>query len=186
MKKKVILTVLLTISIFISIKNFAIIETQGDRQMVIEVFTNKKIFWSKEAVIIHIKVTNPTDSPITLYFSTSHQFDYEIKNIFGQTLYRWGANKMFLQVVTKIKILPKTSFIANFTHRPSDFLLGSGVYSIEGVVVGYGSDVTWLWVDIISVMAIGISVIAIVVILVLVIRRKKKKGIEESGQSLLK
>ena len=56
--------------------------------LIVEVSTDKTVYKINETITIHINVTNPTDFSITLHFSSSHQFDYEIRDRSNNLIYR--------------------------------------------------------------------------------------------------
>ena len=179
MEKKKILIIQLLIILFLPISCLDASKTKASPPSItVEVFTDKFIFFTDETITIHIKVTNPTNSSVELDFPTSFQFDYIICDIFGREIYRWSADKAFLQVRTQIRIPPQSYYLKNFTHKLSEFSLFPGVYSIEGRVRAYGSDITWI-VVVPTFLVILITLIAVTVVIisiVLIWRRKNKKS----------
>ena len=165
----------LLILIFLSILGLSILKCLSSSRVI--VLTDKFIFMTGEAITIHIKAINPTNSTIELHFSTSHQFDYIIRDISGREVYYWSAGKGFLQVLTKITIPPRSYYLINVTHEPSELLLFPGVYSIEGIVLGYGSGITRIVVISPFLLISGTSVVVTVVIIgsALIWWRKKKR-----------
>jgi len=138
--------------VFVSVLLFSILlfvpygsANQGencDSIPIVEVFTDKTVYKINETIMIYINVTNPTDSPIILQFSSSHQFDYEIRGRYNNLIYRWSDGKAFLTVLTNITIPAGESYVKSFTHTPQDCSLKPGSYIITGVVVGYNVDTT--------------------------------------------
>ena len=178
MEKKKILILQLLIILFLPISCLDASKTKASPSSItVEVFTDQFIFHTDETITIHIKVTNPTNSSIKLRFPTSFQFDYIIRDIFGREIYRWSADKGFLQVFTQIRIPPQSYYLKNFTHEPSEFSLFPGVYSIEGRVGAYGSDITWIVVvpTFLVILMTLIAVAVVIIGIVLIWRRKRQK-----------
>jgi hypothetical protein len=52
---------------------------------------------SSMPVVMRLKACNDTNSNITLKFSTSQRYDFEVKNSSDQVVWRWSADKRFQQ-----------------------------------------------------------------------------------------
>lgn len=111
------------------------------RDLIFMFSTDGQSYDVNETIMILLRLINPTDSLITLDFSSGYQFDYTITSAKGQ-LYRWSDDKAFIQMLTNIKINPHDSYTRTFNHTPEDYPLLPGSYSIEGVVVGYFTERT--------------------------------------------
>lgn len=128
--------------------------------IIVEVFTDKFIFVSGEPITIYIAVINPTDSPIKLGFSSTFQFITSSETYLDikYKIYQWSGDKLFLQILTQIRISPRGYYLTNFTHKSTELLLSPGMSSIEGVVVGYGSDIT-------QIVVVSTSLIILIVLI---------------------
>lgn len=145
MDKKVVLAfaLVLLFSILMFVSNVeANHEENSDSTLIVEVFTDKTVYKINETITIHINVMNPTDSLMILGFSSSYQFDYEVRDTYNNLVYRWSDDKVFLMVLTSITISAGDSYVGSFTHAPQDCSLELGNYAITGIVVGYDADAT--------------------------------------------
>ena len=56
-------------------------------------------------IMLTLTVTNPARAAITLQFSSSQHYDFEVRHA-GQTVWRWSASRMFAQALTSLTIGP--------------------------------------------------------------------------------
>jgi hypothetical protein len=102
-----------------------------------EVWTDKETYEVNETITIHLKIINPTLSEVSLHFNSGYQLDYIILDQNNTQLYKWSNDKMFLQILTGIRIDPFSSHKRTFNHAPKHHSLQLGMYTIRGLVVGY-------------------------------------------------
>lgn len=53
-----------------------------------------------------LRVTNPTDQPITLEFSSGQQYDFAVREAGGADVWRWSADKSFMQMLSSHTLSP--------------------------------------------------------------------------------
>jgi hypothetical protein len=70
-------------------------------------------------VPLTLTVTNPGRSPLTLQFSSSQQYDFEVRRE-GQVVWRWSADRMFTQALTSLTLNPGTSLRFTETWKQQD------------------------------------------------------------------
>lgn len=88
-------------------------------------------------VVIRLTVCNDSNSNITLTFSTSQRYDFEVKNSSDQVVWRWSADKLFQQAEGSETFSPGCRLLGeeswNATQddgRPAP----PGSYDVTGVV----------------------------------------------------
>jgi hypothetical protein len=139
-QKKHVFVLLLSIVILTSLLVLHIqgrISAFNGNDPILVVSTDGFLHRVNETIKICLRIVNPTFSPMTFHFSSGYQFDFAIsKN--SIVIYRWAADKLFIQVFTKITIPPLNSVTRCYSHRPQDCFLGSGIYQVSGYLVGYG------------------------------------------------
>jgi hypothetical protein len=52
-----------------------------------------------DSVQMVLHVTNPTDRPVVLEFSSGQRYDFAVRSGTGQDVWRWSADKSFLQAL---------------------------------------------------------------------------------------
>jgi hypothetical protein len=62
-------------------------------------------------------VRNETDRAVTLPFSSSQQFELQIVDASGETLYTWSADKSFLAALSNLTLKPGQSEVVNETFN---------------------------------------------------------------------
>jgi len=71
--------------------------------------TDKLIYRVGTTITVKYTLTNLTDKPLVLTFSTTQQYDWTVTDAEGNLVYQWMANKRFAQVVTQLTIPVGTS-----------------------------------------------------------------------------
>jgi hypothetical protein len=66
--------------------------------------TDKLIYRVGTTISVKYTITNLTNKPLVLTFSTIQQYDWTITNAEGKLVYRWSAGKAFAQIVTHLTI----------------------------------------------------------------------------------
>ena len=90
--------------------------------------TEKKQHGTKDPVKMTLAVTNTTQKPITLNFSSGQKYDFEIKRGKGEagvTVWKWSQGMMFTQMLSSRKLEPGKSLTFTETYKP-------GAKSAEG------------------------------------------------------
>lgn len=82
---------------------------------------------------IHARLVlhNRTAEPLSLRFPSSQEFDYIVRNARGETVYRWAADKIFLQAEVHRRITGEAVWATSFS-LPN---LPPGLYSVEAILV---------------------------------------------------
>ena len=68
-------------------------------QVEVSVTTDKTEYARGEPVVIQLQVTNHTDESLTFNFTSGQRYDFLIQNEAGETVWRWSADKGFIQVL---------------------------------------------------------------------------------------
>lgn len=151
MQRKHVFVLLVSIISIIILVSLWVLNIQGEVSVfngnipILEVSTDGFLYSVNETIKICLKVANPTSSPMTFHFNSGYQFDYTISR--GSiVIYRWAADKGFIQIFTKITIPPHDSIVRCFYHEPQNYFLELGIYEIHGFLVGYGGDSTTILV----------------------------------------
>lgn len=74
----------------------------------------------EDTVVLEIHVTNTTSSPISLEFTSTQRYDFEIATPAGEGLWRWSADRSFAQVMEQETLQPGE------TRRYSETWVGAG------------------------------------------------------------
>ncbi len=59
-----------------------------------------------DTVRLVFHVTNPTNEPIALEFSSGQRYDFAIRSAGGDDLWRWSADKSFMQALGSESLAP--------------------------------------------------------------------------------
>jgi hypothetical protein len=59
-----------------------------------------------DSVRLVLHVTNPTDQPVALEFSSGQRYDFAVRTRDGTDVWRWSADKSFMQAVGSETIPP--------------------------------------------------------------------------------
>jgi len=111
----------------------------GPRPLVAEVTTDRPFYDLGDTVYILLKVHNFGHDEVKLTFPSSLQMDYVLDGA-----YRWSEGKVFLQVMTYVKVPPGGSHTWRLAHIPSEFPLKPGVHRVRAFLVGYRLEgTTW-------------------------------------------
>ncbi len=69
-------------------------------------------------LVLH--VTNPTDQPLALEFTSGQRYDFAIRTAEGGDVWTWSADKMFAQVLGTETIAPGASLDYSEVWQPGD------------------------------------------------------------------
>ncbi len=120
-----------------------IVQNENTNDVIISVSTDKDIYLENEPIPITISAINPTDEAITLYFDTSLHTNYLIGDEFNYVIDMMIACLPYLNTIT---IEPNSYYDWEEVHLPEYYHLSPGVYTITGIVLGYGDDSTTITV----------------------------------------
>ena len=92
--------------------------------------TDKPAYRTGEPIELILKLTNRSKQPHVLEFSSSQRYDFEIEG------WRWGADKMFAQMMGTERLAPGASqeYRERFLGR-----LAPGTYRVTGRITAIGS-----------------------------------------------
>jgi len=62
-----------------------------------------------DSVGFTLHVTNAATRPITLEFATGQRYDFEVRELDGRQVWRWGADRMFTESLGKETLSPGAS-----------------------------------------------------------------------------
>jgi hypothetical protein len=79
--------------------------TAGGSQMT-QLASSVEVEVGERDVSLVLHVTNPTDQPVTLEFSSSQRYDFAVQNADGAEVWRWSSDRMFAQALGTETIPP--------------------------------------------------------------------------------
>ena len=98
---------------------------------------------TSDGLKMEIVIANNTDKAVTITHSSQQMFDFAIFDNKGNSIYRWSANRMFVQMVTTSKIAPGDELVLSDTLAAADYaLIKSKAATIKAYIVGTSSDFT--------------------------------------------
>jgi hypothetical protein len=106
----------------------------------VRVTTDKAAYVMGEAIAVTLVVTNPTDAPITLNFSSGQQYDFIVRDAMGAEVWRWSRGRGFIQALTALTLQPRETelFTERWDQRRNVGQEGQpvppGAYSVTGVL----------------------------------------------------
>jgi hypothetical protein len=86
-----------------------------------------------DTIAVRLAVANRGAQPITLHFSSAQRCDFEIRDARGATLWRWGADRMFAQMLGEETLLRGRNDLNCRERLPAPRT--PGTYRIIGTVV---------------------------------------------------
>jgi hypothetical protein len=108
----------------------------------VAVTTDRAAYTVGAAVTFTLTVTNPSDVPVTLTFSSGQLYDFAVTSPSGAAqVWRWGQGRNFIQSVLTRTIPPKDklTFAERWNQRTQVGLQAlSGVYAVTGLVASAG------------------------------------------------
>jgi hypothetical protein len=108
--------------------------------MQLTLHTDRENYRPGEPVQLRLEVLNDEGKPVTLPFSSSQRYDFEVLWE-GQLIWRWSADRMFAQVLTQETLAPgeRRRFEAPWDGRQADGVVArTGEYSARGVLTVSG------------------------------------------------
>lgn len=81
-------------------------------------------------VTLTLAVTNPGSAPVTVEFSSSQQFDFQVRDPDGRILWTWSAGKGFATMLTSRTLAPGETATYAAEWQP----VTDGTYSATGML----------------------------------------------------
>lgn len=103
----------------------------GAGNLQITVATDQPAYYLGDPIKYLVTATNHDPTPVTLWFSSSNQFDYEIDGIHSPD--GWG-----LAVITNVEVPASGSYTWTGSHNWDEWSLEPGTHSVVGEVVWTG------------------------------------------------
>ncbi len=113
---------------------FSCVDSAGipGNQIEIAVATDKESYTSGEPIELHLDITNQTGELATFEFSNGQRFDFVIQDEAGASVWRWSADKAFIQVLGEEQLAPGESLTYEVRFEGS---LAAGTYGVVGMLV---------------------------------------------------
>lgn len=86
---------------------------------------------------VTLRLTNGANSRVTLVFSSSQKFDFEVVDESGKEVQKWSSGRFFLQVITEIALEPGETLEQTL---PLVTDLPTGSYVIKGMTARFTID----------------------------------------------
>ena len=102
------------------------------RQIEVSLATDKQSYGSDEPIALQLEITNRTGELATFEFSNGQRFDFVIQDEAGASVWRWSADKAFIQVLGEEQLAPGESLIYEERFEGS---LQVGTYTVLGMLV---------------------------------------------------
>lgn len=97
--------------------------------------TDKSIYAADEPIVMSLQVTNTTDHPITLQFSSGQRYDFTVQDAEGKIAWRWSEGRAFTMALGTETLDPGQSlrYEERFTGH-----LDFGAYQVSGILTVTG------------------------------------------------
>ncbi|MGI8970179.1 MAG: BsuPI-related putative proteinase inhibitor, partial [Dehalococcoidia bacterium] len=102
---------------FISAAGLAVPLPAGALQL--ELTAGRSAYSPGPPVVLTLTVTNPGSAPATLAFPSSQQYDFEVR-LGERVLWRWSAERAFLQALTQRTMVPGERWVVTETWNGRD------------------------------------------------------------------
>lgn len=101
--------------------------------------TDKSIYAADEPIVMSLQVTNTTDQPITLQFSSGQRYDFTIKDAEGKVAWRWSEGRAFTMALGTETLDPGQSlrYEERFTGH-----LDPAAYRVTGTLTVTGDPIS--------------------------------------------
>lgn len=108
-----------------------------DAQISVALATDKERYAPGEPIALTLTATNRAGQPVTLHFSSGQRYDFTIEDGAGRTVWRWAADKGFIQMLGEEALEPggALAYRELFAGR-----LAPGTYRITGIVTTMGGE----------------------------------------------
>jgi len=97
----------------------------------VTVTTDKAAYAVGEPVALTLQVENRSDSAVSFEFATGQRYDFLIVDAAGETVWRWGAGRGFIQMLGAERLEPGASLVYRERFAGE---LRPGAYSVTGVL----------------------------------------------------
>ena len=115
---------------------FAVPHVEGS-QLTVRVTTNKATYEAGEPIQLELILENQGSESITLEFSSSQRYDFEIRNAEDEAIWRWSDEIGFAQMLGSEIVEPGGQL-----HYEEEFAmaLDAGTYRVIGYVTSRGGE----------------------------------------------
>ena len=122
------------LALYVASVGFSCVDSAGipGNQIEIAVATDKESYTSGELIELQLDITNQTGAVATFEFSNGQRFDFLIQDEAGSSVWRWSADKVFIQVLGEERLAPGESLTYEVRFEGS---LAAGTYTIVGMLV---------------------------------------------------
>jgi hypothetical protein len=105
----------------------------GEPEVAFSVAMDQPVYAPASRAYARLTFRNTHEKPVELSFRTSQRFDVLVRNERGAEVYRWSADKGFLQVLGVERLTGETNFAIEFPlNDVTGQALPPGRYSLEG------------------------------------------------------
>ena len=104
----------------------------SDPAIEVSVTTDMAAYAPDEPIAMRLNVTNRADTSVVFHFSDGQRYDFLIQDVSGETLWRWAADKGFVQVLGEEVLGPGETLTFSETFEGQ---LASGTYAVVGKLV---------------------------------------------------
>jgi len=101
----------------------------SDPAIEISVTTDRAAYGPDEPIAIRLDVANRTDTSVVFHFSDGQRYDFLIQDVSGETLWRWSADKGFIQMLGEEVLGPGETLTFSETFEGQ---LTPGTYAVVG------------------------------------------------------
>ena len=111
---------------------------EGAAALRLELRADRAVYAVGQPLKLMLAVTNPGPVTISLTAPSSQFYDFAVLKD-GSEVWRWSAEKMFLTVLTQLKISPRETrtFTERWDQRDRDGRpVGPGDYEVLGILIG--------------------------------------------------
>lgn len=85
-----------------------------------------------DTLVARLTVRSTQSKPLTLDFTSSQRYDFEIRNSAGEVVYRWSASRAFLQALGSEEIVGERNWVEELPLTVGGRRLPAGRYMVEG------------------------------------------------------
>lgn len=92
-----------------------------------------------DSIDVALDLTNQSSAPVSLQFASAQRYDFALLDAVGDTLWRWGANRGFMQILATEQLGPgeTLTFLEEAPPPPQP-----GRYAITGWVTAMKQTLT--------------------------------------------
>jgi intracellular proteinase inhibitor BsuPI len=82
-----------------------------DSPLIMSLATDQPRYQLGQPITLSLTVSNPTGQPVVMRFNSAQRCDFTIQDQRGNTLWQWGADRMFAQVLGEETLGPGGSTV---------------------------------------------------------------------------